>query len=225
MDPTQIDIQNPDLDALDAFLSSDHAPDDGMALSDLDGFLTAIVVGPETIPPSEWLPKVWGGGSPGFADIDEAKLVLGAVLGRQNDIARALAEDPPVCEPIFWETAAGDPIAGDWAEGFLEGMLLRLDAWQPLFMDKHASDLLFPILALCGDEIGESLFGLDSEFETQMAAEAPDLIPSCVVLIHRYWKPRRRENAFARRLGRKIGRNDSCPCGSGRKFKRCCGGG
>jgi hypothetical protein len=23
---------------------------------------------------------------------------------------------------------------------------------------------------------------------------------------------------------RKIGRNDSCPCGSGRKFKRCCEG-
>ena len=23
----------------------------------------------------------------------------------------------------------------------------------------------------------------------------------------------------------KVGRNASCPCGSGRKFKRCCGGG
>lgn len=22
----------------------------------------------------------------------------------------------------------------------------------------------------------------------------------------------------------KIGRNDPCPCGSGKKFKRCCGG-
>ena len=23
---------------------------------------------------------------------------------------------------------------------------------------------------------------------------------------------------------RRVGRNDACPCGSGRKYKRCCGG-
>ncbi len=23
--------------------------------------------------------------------------------------------------------------------------------------------------------------------------------------------------------GRKVGRNDPCPCGSGKKYKRCCG--
>jgi uncharacterized protein len=32
---------------------SDHAPDNCMGLSDLDGFLTGIVVGPELILPSE----------------------------------------------------------------------------------------------------------------------------------------------------------------------------
>jgi uncharacterized protein len=53
-----------DLDALDAFLLSDRAPEEGMGLSDLDGFLTGIVVGPELILPSEWLPIVWGGGEP-----------------------------------------------------------------------------------------------------------------------------------------------------------------
>jgi preprotein translocase subunit SecA len=26
-----------------------------------------------------------------------------------------------------------------------------------------------------------------------------------------------------RREGRKIGRNEPCPCGSGKKYKRCCG--
>jgi hypothetical protein len=45
-----------DLDALDDCLMSDHAPDNSMGLSDLDGFLTGIVVGPELILPSEWLP-------------------------------------------------------------------------------------------------------------------------------------------------------------------------
>ena len=26
-----------------------------------------------------------------------------------------------------------------------------------------------------------------------------------------------------RREGKKIGRNDPCPCGSGKKYKKCCG--
>jgi len=28
----------------------------------------------------------------------------------------------------------------------------------------------------------------------------------------------------ARREGQKVGRNDPCPCGSGKKYKKCCGG-
>jgi yecA family protein len=55
-----------DLDLLDHFLMSDAAPDNGMALSDLDGFLTGILVGPDLIMPSEWLPHVWGGEEPVF---------------------------------------------------------------------------------------------------------------------------------------------------------------
>jgi hypothetical protein len=42
-----------DLRELNRYLNSDLSPDDCMGLSDLDGFLTAIVIGPELIMPSE----------------------------------------------------------------------------------------------------------------------------------------------------------------------------
>jgi preprotein translocase subunit SecA len=29
--------------------------------------------------------------------------------------------------------------------------------------------------------------------------------------------------ATIKRKGKKIGRNDPCPCGSGKKYKKCCG--
>ncbi len=83
-----------DLDALDAFLMSDRAPDESMGLSDLDGFLAGIVVGPELVLPSEWLPVVWGGAEPAFASVEEARSVLGAVMGRYNEIVRALDAAP-----------------------------------------------------------------------------------------------------------------------------------
>ena len=79
-----------DLDALDAFLMSDRAPEGSMDLSDLDGFLTGIVVGPELILPSEWLPVAWGGAEPAFESVDEAHSVLGTIMGRYNETVRAL---------------------------------------------------------------------------------------------------------------------------------------
>ena len=55
-----------DIEALDSYLLSDLSPDECMMLSDLDGFLAGIVVGPELILPSEWLTVIWGGGEPQF---------------------------------------------------------------------------------------------------------------------------------------------------------------
>jgi yecA family protein len=76
-----------DLGALDDYLMSDHAPDDCMGLSDLDGFLTGVVVGPKLILPSEWLPVIWGDQEPESAT--EAEMHLGTIMGRYNEIAAA----------------------------------------------------------------------------------------------------------------------------------------
>ena len=75
-------------DALDAYLESDRSPPESMLISDLDGFLTAIAIGPELIKPSEWLPVVWGGEQPVFADQNEAQAVLDAIMNRYNEILR-----------------------------------------------------------------------------------------------------------------------------------------
>src|SRR3954469_20571436 len=85
-----------DLDVLDRYLLSDEAPDNGMALSDLDGFLTGILVGPELIMPSEWLPHIWGGEPPKFAK--HARLILSTIMGRYNEIAAALEAGPDAFE-------------------------------------------------------------------------------------------------------------------------------
>ena len=54
----EIPLDHIDLEALDRFLMSDRSPSESMMLSDLDGFLTGIAVGPELVMPSEWLPII-----------------------------------------------------------------------------------------------------------------------------------------------------------------------
>ncbi len=213
----------PDLKALDEYLMSDESPENCMQLSDLDGFLTAIVVGPELIKPSEWLPVVWGGETPEFSEDAQATTIMGAVLGRYNEIAQSLARIPPEIDPIFWETDGGLVIAGDWAEGFLDAMELRSREWAEMLEDEVEGRPLIPILGLAGSENESPALAGGSEKLAKLRADATDLIPSCIFKIDAFWKARRSPGATTQLRGRKPGRNDPCPCGSGRKYKRCCG--
>ncbi len=62
-----------------------------------------------------------------------------------------------------------------------------------------------------------------SEKLAKLRADATDMIPTCIVKIDAYWKARRRPGTTTPLRARKPRRNDPCPCGSGRKYKRCCG--
>src|ERR1022692_2728853 len=101
---------NIDLEELSDYLDSDLSPDDCMGLSDLDGFLTAIVVGSELIMPSEWLPIVWGHEEPEFESAAHAEAIIGLIMGRYNEIAAGIIADPENFEPIFWRWPTGGAI-------------------------------------------------------------------------------------------------------------------
>ena len=180
-----------DLDALDAFLMSDRAPEDSMGLSDLDGFLTGIVIGPELILPSEWLPVIWGGEQPAFASIKEARTILGTVMGRYNEIVSALDAAPYDLDPVFWEGPDGQVIVSDWAAGFLDAVALRPRAWEPLVRHPEARTLIVPLLLLGADGPDDLPFddlALPEVDEEKLHAAGADLIHGCVEGIAAFWK-------------------------------------
>ena len=86
MGASDLTVSDADLDLLDAYLLSDQSPPESMLLSDLDGFLTGIAIGPAVVMPSEWLPHVWGGEEPVFDDHLQASAILGTIMGRYNMI-------------------------------------------------------------------------------------------------------------------------------------------
>ncbi len=183
-----------DLDALDAFLLSDRAPEESMGLSDLDGFLAGIAVGPELVMPSEWLPVVWGGAEPAFESVEEARSILGTIMGRYNEIVRALEAAPDAFDPVFWEGPDGEAIVTDWAAGFLDAVKLRPKAWEPLVRHSEAGALMTPLLVLGAEDPERLPFGVRPPPKEQVEAlhaVGADLIPDCVVGIHGFWRERR----------------------------------
>lgn len=215
-----------DLDLLGAFLLSERAPPGAMGLPQLDGFLTGIAVGPDLLMPSEWLPAIWGDGNPEFDGIEEARAVSSAILLRYNEILNALATGRNDFVPAPAPGPDGRIAAIDWATGFFDAMRLRPDSWKPLLEDKNGTPAIFPIVLLASpkDMVPPEL--RDSVDAEALLREAPDHIAESVVAIDAYWKARRGAALPARppaRRSDKIGRNASCPCGSGRKYKKCCG--
>jgi uncharacterized protein len=209
---------------LDEFLLSEKAPENCMDLLELHGFLTGIAVGPELIPASEWLPVIWGEEVPEFDGEDEAKAVVSAIMLLYNEILHCLATDPDEFAPIVMKGPKGQMIADDWAHGFVQAMSVRRESWAALTEDE-AGIALIPILYLGSDD-DQIPPEFSSCLTADMIEQMPAQIADSVIAIDDFWRSRRvrrRPNdSPLRRIG-KVGRNDPCPCGSGRKFKKCCG--
>lgn len=219
-----VPLSDEELDELDRFLMSDAVNEEALDISMLDGFLTALAVGPNNLPPSRWLPVVWGGPMTWESEA-QAKRMMSLVFRHANDILFTLRSYPDEFEPLLYERdhhGETIPIIDEWCAGFVMGIALDEAAWQPLLESEEGDDVLFPIL-LYGTEAGwEQL--RDTPSLEERHDEFAAALGERVVAIMDWWLPARKAQSTVRREEPKIGRNDPCPCGSGKKYKHCCGG-
>ena len=217
-------LSDEELDELDRFLMSDAANEEALDISMLDGFLTALAVGPNNLPPSRWMPVVWGGPMTWESEA-QAKRMMSLVFRHANDILFTLRSYPDEFEPLLYERdhhGETIPIIDEWCTGFVMGIELDEEAWQPLLESEEGDELLLPIL-LFGTEAGwEQLRDTPSLEERQ--GEFAAALGASVLAIMDWWLPTRKAQSTVRREEPKVGRNDPCPCGSGKKYKHCCGG-
>ena len=133
--------------------------------------------------------------------------------------------------PLLLQDEDGISHANDWASGFLRGMDLRKREWAGLLNDEEHGGWLVPILALAHEHDPDPEM---RPYKEPITAEAREQLivgaAAGVTGIYRYFEAQRLvenhlfgRDATVRRVVPKIGRNDPCPCGSGKKFKQCCG--
>jgi uncharacterized protein len=214
-------MTDPELTWLDGFLGSRQVPETTMSLEMLDGYLTALVIGPDRVGPAEYFGRIWGpdGEAGPVWDSDEQAAHFAQLVGKLAAGIAEMAESGDPIDPLLLEV--DDEASGaDWAQGFEEGMGLRAKSWEPLFRNPTGARLGMAIVSLTGQS--------DEHFETEMTpeirAEVLEELPVMLQTIATFW----REGASAlpgHRPARsvKVGRNETCPCGSGKKYKKCCG--
>jgi uncharacterized protein len=215
-------LSDEELEELDQFLMSDATNEGAMDISMLDGFITALSIGPNTLLPSQWMPVIWGGPMIWESEVQAPKL-MSLVLRHANDILYTLRSCPDQFEPLVYERDHNGEkvlIIDEWCTGFVKGMALDEKAWQPLMDSEEGADMLYPIM-LYGTEAGWERLRDDPMLEERHGEFAASL-GECVMAIMDWWLPLRKLKSTIRRKESKVGRNDACPCGSGRKFKQCC---
>jgi len=228
--------------ALEAFLSQPARPQGTLSLGEVRGFLFAIAAAPDLVQPSEWAPFIFDGGEPDFEDMEEAQRIMATLMSlynEANDVIRSegkrqmrgcrFIEDPlSNLEP--------DAEVSQWSRGFAAGHSWLEESWEPYLikeLDEDMGAVLMTLSFFGSRSLAESLLresGRPDASLEEAATTFRNLFPEAVagyaqiaMVIRRAVQNAGQRFDNAAQQPSSIGRNQPCPCGSGKKYKRCCG--
>jgi len=217
-----------------------------------DGFMTAMVCTRRPIEPQEYWPVLFGEGfspaqhmefvwrwrrrwrqieaaldAPDIDALEDERCLQPECL----DLRGAIASLPEAERAEAPQALDGDiPAFGQvWALGFLAAVEQWADEWAPP-RDKEAADMLADALeaieVLAGDDTAPPAVSMYAEdgpptVSEQRLEDYGEAIWA-VYDLRQLWKSLGPRVAAVRRAD-EPGRNDPCPCGSGKKYKRCHG--
>ena len=231
----QARLGDEELDRLEALLDEPELGE-SMRLDEIQGYLCAALSGPQPIDEDDWLTEVLGGeealdseaGSKAagllrrFADALEEEMASGEplvlLLYPKDEGEDAPSDYDPWCQAYL---AAVDQAPEDWFEVLEQG-----DGEEAGEEADYIDARLFPMMVLTGEaEAAARQHGEEwpeSEELDALDEECEEDLPQAVTDIYRFWAAKRGVRTL-RREQPKIGRNEPCPCGSGKKYKQCCG--
>ncbi|MFC1749606.1 UPF0149 family protein [Pseudomonadota bacterium] len=221
------------------FLAADSRPEGTMILPQLYGFLFAVCCSPEPVEPSDWLPFVFNDGDPAFKDDAETAAITAAVIEAYNEVNDGVESGssalPAWCqldEPPMENFGAEHPVS-HWAEGYGIGHDWLHEVWDA-YVDNEDDELGACMMTLSFFSSIELAEAYCVEFSTREPISIENLAETVAdnfanamlsyadisVNSRKALRDTPRE-PFAREEA-KVGRNDECPCGSGKKYKKCC---
>lgn len=112
---------------------------------------------------------------------------------------------------------------GAWCGGFMHATDSDPEEWLPFFDDPETDEAAMALLYLGAppDLVIPQPEGEDPLIYRQRMVER---LPEFMAGINNYWSGRYHTPPSTVRRKAEPGRNEPCSCGSGKKFKKCCGG-
>jgi len=234
----QAQLADEQLDRLESLLD-DPALAEAMRLDEIQGFLCAALSGPQAISEQNWLAELLGSEEALACEAgrEAAELLRAFAVVLEAELA---AGEPPVL--LLYPKDGDEDSPSDylpWCQAYLAGVDAAEEDWFEALGEEEAEDdeeirdeityldeRLFPLMVLTGEaeaaarEHGEE-WPEDEDLD-EVNNDCEEDLPQAVTDIYRFWLAKRGMETI-RRDEPKVGRNDPCHCGSGKKFKQCCG--
>ena len=204
-----------------AALLDRHAADENtMRLDEAQAFFTAMLSGPDAVDVVTWLPEVLG----------KPELYTPAEQAQMTELLQRMVKDISIQlgaklspQLILYPDESGAQDYLTWANAYLYALDVVETDWFEAVTDEGFEDLFYPVMALAGlydeDENGAPILDISPSERESLQAE----LPASLLDIYLYWQAVLHKPTTIRREGDKVGRNEPCPCGSGKKYKACCG--
>lgn len=232
------ELTDAEIHEIDELLALVPAPYETVDAVILDGYLCGILVQPVMLTPEEWLAPIFGTegvpepGIPGWTEQQHNRL-LTLIQRRYDELLRGILEngwfDPLVPQ---LEDDDGKPLQGKdameglgyWVAGF-EWALANFTHLEEAGLSgvPDLLDSLWRHLPEQDDTQKEMTKALDQEHPLKNLDEGIEALVFDVVDLVNIGTAERHKVTTVVREQPKVGRNDPCPCGSGKKYKACHG--
>jgi uncharacterized protein len=211
-----------DLDRLDALLAQPRYAKRALKPDALHGMLYALAIGPDAFPPDAQWQAVALDEDPQAPEQHDP-----ALLDLLSRFAQQLREDlrGGRAEPLLYALRRGRRDYRSWCEGFLVGVNAAESDWSSYAEPEDFDALMGPIELLADALPADARRHMAPEQWRKRVLEAEAGLPAALERLRSFWTIVREPPPTMRREGAKVGRNDPCPYGSGRKFKQCHGRG
>lgn len=227
---------------LRTFLASPQRPPKTMTYHELHGLLFALVCTPDLVKPSEWLPLIFGDEDVNFGDKEEVNEIFGALMALYNQISSEVQTGrvalPKSCRVDPAPLANLEPAAPlrEWSRGFQHGYIWLEETWNtytPKKLDTEVGGQLLVLMFFSDPKIAKGFLKEVGKKESELPEIAEQMIKLFPDAMKRFahmgtsiWSALlqdQEDGGHAPTPAPRIDRNDPCPCGSGKKYKRCCG--
>jgi uncharacterized protein len=215
---------------LRAFLASPLRPEGTMTYAAFRGYLFGLSGGPAMVQPSAWMPGVFGDEDAGYADLDEARAVIGVMMNAYNHTNAMISGDLRLTPAAVGLDSTSDDALLEWSAGFTRGYEHVDEEWDRALdgLDEEARDAFSAALVALSIWADRDAYLQDVEsadrkaFLEDLRRAIPSALARYATLGLELFRQALARGRIPIRRAPEVGRNDPCPCGSGKKFKKCC---
>ena len=184
-------LTNAEISHLETLLASPAFKKQAMGLDEIQGFLCAVISGPEPVKPAQWLPAVLG--NPEYASADQEAAVKDLLLRFHAEIVADLATGESLGLVLNLSDPSDAAAEGEydysaWCQAYLDGVESSVVPWTEAGDEAEINELLFAISLLAGEIDPKALKQIKPREMAELLKECREDLPMLAIDIYKYFQ-------------------------------------